>query len=373
LKKDPSAKPLSDVRGYESFIKSRDEALESVLRKYQRAMDRSVDFLKERVIEIIASQHLHGTDLQFMKRALSQLEQRLDREFETVERDVIVLLYRMRGTVFGLAHLGQAKALARTTGKDADYDLSHTVLSEELSKHMRSGGPVEHRAWMGFERLKRKVVDAYQRGILFEETPEEIIDRAMEAFPRARKYKRVPKTLKHPTLKEAEGDTALSITKKSGTVFGTIAPDLWAQMVEDYLEDEIPFYPQRQPQSEETYYEEHGKYEWEVEREASQEFVDQVRRGEITAANKNGINDFVWLAVVDDRTDECCLVRDGLTVTEIEAALESGEIDKDHCDAITPPAHFNCRCRIVPMTDEIEALEPSQEDGDFDEWLRKRL
>ena len=371
MKPKKKDKPLSNARGYESFVKSRDQVLESVLRKYQRALDRTIDYLVERVTEIVSASHIASHDLHLLKCSLSHLEHKLDREFDVVERDVTVLLYRMRGTVFGLSHLGQTVAICGAQGKDAQYDLTRHRLSEIINQDMRAGGPVEHRAWLAFESMKRKIVDAYQRGILMDDSTQDILDRVLTVFPKPKTFKRVPKELKHPTFTEA-GDTALAITKKAGVVTGMIDPELWSQMVEDYTKEEIPFYPARQPMSEEKYYEEHGKYEWEVEQQATQEFVDQVRQGEITAANDNGITDFVWLAVIDGHTDECCTVRDGLTTAEIEEGLKSGSIDSEECDAVTPPAHFNCRCRVVPMTDEIAAQVPT-EDGDFETWLNERI
>lgn len=364
--------PLTNSKRYEDFIKSRDRVLEAILGKYQRALDRAVDHLKELVSMRVTHAHVTSSELHQLKRSLSVLEHQLDQDFDRVERDVSVLLYRMRGTIYGLSHVGQSEGMVRALGSDHSYDLSRSKIQKITSQDMRSGGPIEHRAWLGFDRLKRKVVDAYQRGILFDETTTEVLDRVLAVFPKAKKTKRSPKPLKHPTLKEVEdsGDTAFSISKKLGDSYGVIDPDLWDQMLDDYKSAEIPFYANRQPMDEETYYEEHGQYEWEVEKETTQEFVDQVRNGEIDAANENGVIDMVWIAVVDAHTDECCLDRDGLTITEIEDGLDSGAIDADVCDATVPPAHFNCRCRIAPLTDDMPEKAPP-ENGDFEEWLAK--
>ncbi len=373
MKPKKKAKPITESPRYDEFIKSRDAVLESILRKYQRALDRAVDHLRDLAVARVAHAHVSNKDLHYLKYSMSTLEHYLDRDFEHVERDVSMLLYRMRGTVYALSHVGQAVAIQRSLGKDATFDLTWKKIESFSKKEMRGGGPIEHRAWLGFERLKRKIVDAYQRGILFDETTQEVIDRVLSAFPKAVKYKRVPTELRRPKLKEAEGEdnpTAFSLSKKLGDTNGIIEPELWDQMVNDYTDSEIPFYANRAPMSEETYYEEHGKYEWEVENEATQEFVDQVRAGEIDAAKENGITDMVWIAVIDGKTDDCCLERDGLTVTEIEDALDSGTIDDD-CDATVPPAHFNCRCRIAPLTDDLPEKAPPN-DGSFDEWLDQR-
>ncbi len=363
-------RPLTELRRYEDFIKSRDRVLESILRKYLRALDRAVDYLRDCALEIVARHHVGNADLYLLKRSLSSLEHRIDQLFDPVERDIVTLIYRLRGTTYGLSHVGQAEAILRVTGEPTKFDLAPDHLKAKLSAPTRAGAPIEHRAWMAIERLKRKIIDAYQTGILFDDTTEDMIDRISAAFPRPRFTKRGPKPLKHPKLSEADGEgiTAIGISKKKPEMEGQIDPELWTQIVDDYLSTEIPFYPSRAPRDEEAYYEEHGQYEWELEKETTQEFVDQVRSGEIEAANKNGITDFLVLAVLDSKTDECCIARDGMTITEIEEALDSGKLDDDVCDGTVPPFHFNCRCRIAPMSDDIPETPPPNW-GEFDEWL----
>lgn len=373
MKSKKIAKPLSSSRRFEEFVKSRDIILEDILKKYLRAIDRAVDHLKDIVGVRVTASHVQSNELYALKRSLSVLEHQLDQDFDRVERDVSALLNRMRTTVYAIAHIGQAEAMVRALGKDQVFDLSKSKIDSISNKDMRAGGPVEHRAWLAFEKLKRKIVSAYQRGILFDESTQEVLARVMDEFPRARKYKRVPKVIKHPTLKEAEDDegTAFSLSRKNGEAFGIIDPDLWAQMVDDYKSKEIPFYAGRTTEDAEEYYQEHGVYEWEVEQQATQEFVDQVRAGESDAAKENDVIDFMWLAVLDSATDECCSERDGLTVTEIEEKLDSGELDDDVCDATSVPAHFNCRCALVPISEDLPDREPPS-NGDFEDWLNSK-
>ncbi len=373
MKLKKKAEPLSKSKRYEDFIKSRDVTLEDILHKYQRALDRAVDYLKDQVGLRVTHAHIGSHELHMLKISMSHLEHYLDKDFDQVERDVSVLLQRMRGTIYGLSHLGATESMVRALGTDHTFDLSRTKIQAVTSKDMRAGGPVEHRAWLGFERLKRKIMDAYQRGILFDETTQEVLARVMDAFPKAKHYIRGPKKLKHPKLTEAEddGSTAFSLSKKLGESNGIIDSDLWSQMVEDYKNKEIPFYSVRSPVDAEDYYEEHGVYEWEVEKEATQEFVDQVRAGEIDSANENGIIDMMVIAVLDSATDECCAERDGMTISEIEDALDSGELDEDVCEGTVPPFHFNCRCRVVPVSEDLPERMPP-DNGGFEEWLDSR-
>jgi hypothetical protein len=75
----------------------------------------------------------------------------------------------------------------------------------------------------------------------------------------------------------------------------------------------------------------------------------------------------MWIAIIDDKTDDCCLKRDGLTSTQIEEKLR-GEWEKDECQAKVTPAHFNCRCRMAPVSDDLPDQAPA-DFGGFDEWL----
>jgi hypothetical protein len=114
--------------------------------------------------------------------------------------------------------------------------------------------------------------------------------------------------------------------------------------------------------------EEKERYTWEVEQELTEDFVQSVRSGEQEAAKAQGINDFMWIAILDKATDECCALRDGHSSSEIEDMLDQGKLDSEDCDAIVAPGHFNCRCQSAPMTDDLpERVEIDY--GSFDDWL----
>ena len=112
-------------------------------------------------------------------------------------------------------------------------------------------------------------------------------------------------------------------------------------------------------------------YEWEIERDATHDFVKLVRDGQVDAAKENGITDFIWIAILDDRTcEKCCEWRNGLSSSMIEKRLKEDAELEDACDAIVPPAHFNCRCTVAPMTDDLEVYDISQTEKEFDQWLK---
>lgn len=111
-------------------------------------------------------------------------------------------------------------------------------------------------------------------------------------------------------------------------------------------------------------------YSWEVERDATHDFVLATRQGMTDAATKNGIKEFVWIAVIDNRTCDCtgcCLPRDGLTTSEIERLLKTRWKKSEYRTSV-PPAHINCRCTLAPVTKDLPPV-PTSKIGDFLSWL----
>jgi len=190
--------------------------------------------------------------------------------------------------------------------------------------------------------------------LLSEKSPNEIVDQLKHAFPKIIAYKRPPKAL--TKLKEAKASAA----GKSYFDFDFIDQDDWDMAVQAYQDTELP---SNRFDNVASWDPEKGmmSYQWEGEQEATEDFVKQVRYGQVDAAKDMGIQEFVWVAVLDDKTcEECCEPRNGLTTSEIDQL-------NDNCDENTPPAHFNCRCQISPVaaTDEVEG--PDWEA--FNDWV----
>lgn len=350
-------KTLLDVRGYDRFMHSRDAVLEVMLRKYLRAMDRALDQIKEMILGHVAFELMRSQvsvmDLRRKTHALSDFIDHITPSFQT---ELTRLVMRMRRVSFCLSYLGAANAASTAMNKDA-HKLTRDAIDASMEADMYAGGKVHHRVFHALEELKTDLVKAYRMGLLLEESPEEILQRIDHAFPKRRRFKVPRKALRHPDLKESEQPKP-----KDGFAFGIIDEDDWSDITKDYLAEEVPFFPNRQPQDEESYYEKTGQYEWELEQETTHDFVERVRNGEIDSANQAGITDFVWIAIIDSKTcDYCCLPRNGMTSTEIEEALQSGDLDEDECDALTPPGHFKCRCRPAPATADL----PEKTEVDF--------
>lgn len=227
-------------------------------------------------------------------------------------------------------------------------------------------GSTADRVHLSLERLKRKVIDAVQMSRILKDTPAEAVERALAIFPRPKKVKRMQvltRVLREAYRKDPEEDG----DPITGPQF--IDGQEWQDIVDEYKDAYIPAWRDPRYTLEEQTPDEGGAvvYPWQVENEMTEDFVDKVRAGENEGANAQGITDFVWVAILDSHTDDCCVWRDGLTSTEIEEMLD-GERADDECRATAAPAHFNCRCRNVPATDELPD-KPADNSQDIEEWL----
>jgi SPP1 gp7 family putative phage head morphogenesis protein len=236
---------------------------------------------------------------------------------------------------------------------------------------MPSGGSIENRIMLSFERLARDIQDAVQLSFVRGDDITTTLARVMKAFPKTRDISSTP-ALTRRKLKEADfEDEELSDYTPSVSITDQ---DLWDDILTDYRTTTLPddiF--KRGPHDKTLFYDvdtgmSHERYTWEVEQEITEDFVRSARMGAIDSARDAGIEDFMWIAVIDGKTDDCCSDRDGMSSSEIETALEQGKLSEDDCGAIVPPGHFNCRCDCAPMTDDLPETEPSGYSS-FNDWL----
>ena len=353
---------------YKAFVKDRNRALDFILQKSLIRINNGLNELKQ-ICKEIALYHLHVGNLAMSRRPLHE---RLTQVFDYAAMDIYHAAIKLRSYSYMLAYAGEAEAVGRALRKPMKLNLKRYDLQVMHQKEAPSGGTLNERIRLAMSRLQRKVQDAIERAIIVKAKPDDCLRSIDTAFPRTNTYKRIPRSLKvtpREADREDEDEDMPSVTITQDQIeTGQIDRQTWDEMVEEYKDDYIttargPDDVTRIKMGEDTY----EIYDWELEKELTQDFVDNVRRGAVDAANDNGINDFVWIAIIDDRTDDCCDWRDGLTTSEIEQALK-GEHKDDECDATVPPAHFNCRCDLAPMTDAMPDDKPLQL-GDFETWL----
>lgn len=386
------AKSAHTSRRYTEFIAERDKALESILRFYVAQQSDLLTHFIGHVKDLVCGLHALGKLTQHFAMDKSH-EHKLDFLCTAASNDAVDLLLRLRVSTYTLAHVGEAEAIGRARGKETKYKVSSNTLKDVLEDASTAGGEIRARVTMYFNRLKRDVINVIELSRVLEDDITGTLTRLDRALPSFRVLKRPPRKIKPIKLKEADrppdeddlpewlrqargeleaqmrdrsmADETLSEEPEASMSTGILDDAAWQQVVEDYKSEELP--PNVFRRTAVDYTEEDGVryYDWEVENEVMEDFVSQVREGQVDAANENGVTDFLWLAVVDKVTDACCLWRDGLTSTQIEEKLKDKD---DECDATVPPAHINCRCKLSPMFKDMPEVEPSNR-GDFEEWL----
>src|SRR6185437_4775464 len=361
---------------YRQFTADRDKAAEKLL---QNAQVRSSDVLRHAFGEVLAKARRHygmiindGAGF-----GLGQFDRDIDQIFMQATQDLSQVLHHMRANAYVMAKASEAEAIGQVTKEKAHAHISSNHVQNHLAKDMRAGGDATRRIKFYLDRIKRKVITFAQSSAMPKangkpDTEQEYLTHIARAFPQRKVVKRPPKAL----YKVTEADPK---KQKIDMSVATVDPDQWAQMVSDYKDDVVPRWREPEytvniPITDGTIQATTGDevwYAWEFEKDLVNEFVQSVRDGQVDAAKDNGITDFVWIAVIDSATDECCAWRDGLLTSEIQAKLDDeGESDcpDGSGEGVTPPIHFNCRCTLAPATDDIPD-RPDDGEKDFDEWL----
>lgn len=343
---------LDSLAYYRKFTDQRNRALEQILRKYKLMISDEV----RGAFYVIAHTFITG-------QKASALTYIVQDSGAAVEH----LVNEMRRTVHALTVTSEGEVLARI------YDRPNQQIHSDKNYQdpdLEAGGSVSRRVVYYLNNIIRKLEALSELAQVKGEklTAEEVSGH----FPRMTTVKKRPVLTR---IKESDGSAKRSAKPNMSIEF--VSPERWDKVLSDYMDDYVPhnrgpdfFYSDAEMTGAGRFpagrYED-KTYQWELEQDVTHDFVQSVREGQLEAFEQNGITDFVWIAIVDDKTDECCLWRDGLTSQEIEAQLKTSHKD-DECQTIVPPAHFNCRCSLEPSTENMPD-KPVSNRGDFDEWL----
>jgi hypothetical protein len=341
------------IKYYRKFVDQRNKALESILDKYRVQIADQLRISFKLMAQVFISGQSHHA------------QQILNYQISHTAHQIEHIVQQMRKHIYMLTLSSESEVLSRITDKRNHHtrvDSVHQILHRDLE----AGGSISARVTYYLNGIIRRLQALSELAAVKGEKldPVEI----QSAFPR---LKGLPKRVELHRMGEANRP------KKPNITTDNIDEATWDQIVEDYREDYLPVNRGPEAVSSDEEMTSQGRfpsgkyddatYDWELEQDITHDFVQSVRDGQNEASEQNGIVDMVWVAVLDNRTDECCVWRDGLTTTEIEAQLKDKHADDD-CDAIVAPAHFNCRCSMEPVTDDLPDA-PQSNKGDFDEWL----
>lgn len=353
---------------YRKWTLERDRALE---RLHTRAQLQAADVAREMLTHVLltAKAQFHGMK-QGYPMSVDWFESGLKQHFATAHPKLLKIMNDMRTRAYLLSKASEAEIIAQHSKYPVNANVTKSDLHRIRQRPSMAGGHLYHRVSLYLDKLRRKITSYAQAAAMTAKDELDFAKDIYSALPKPRRVS-VPRRILKPQLMEAQGVGPRGT--KADVAIDNIDEDEWQSMLDDYMRDYVPqwrapeYVIDRPPVTGTDTW-----YAWEFERDITNEFVQSVRDGEVEAAKENGITDFVWIAVVDDKTDKCCLWRDGLLVSEIEEQVADHEDDDEDCnqegDGLVPPIHFNCRCRVVPATDDIPD-KPDDGAKDFEDWL----
>lgn len=386
---------FNDKRGYRKFVNERDQALEVILRNSRLRMTEKMNITFRNVLQSIGAKY-NGLMQRPSRLELNQLENQIEQHFEHLAFLMWMDVIDMRKKAYMLAYAGEAQAISQVLAKTPKLSLDRTRLDEKSNKVLQGQKVMPMRKFLvRFGKLRREIISAIEYSLLMGEDQEAALGRVFMCLPKQYSLpkKKVLKTVK---ITEANHKPKFSTYGPGDESSGfemqvdRAAPvhgfewdqETWNKIIDDLGSDHImtdrspaSYVDIRNPYNDlkirDEIPEEDKIYSWEIEKDVVHDFVEEVRKGQVDAANKQGIKDFVWIAILDDRTDDCCEWRSGLLTSEIEAKLKSEHKDDD-CREVVPPAHFNCRCTLAPASDELEAVDNEDTEREFSEWLEQK-
>lgn len=382
---------------YKAFVNQRDEALERILRNNRIKITDITNKTFIDVMSLIQSRWPGLVAEPYNKSKIKQLEEQIDQVIGVAVQTIAWEQIMLRRAVYMLSHAGEAEAIAQTTGKTAKLNLGHNEIVKKSYKNLPDGTDLLRRIELYFQDIGKKIISAVNHALIFEDEPDEMLGRVFLALPKKRALPAKPVLKKVKKAKIAEAKKPKFTTNdddKSGVEIGfgprggvSIQTPDWDQASwdhtikqsnEDYIAiDRSPetFFDMKNPLSKQPIVSEIDEtdkiYGWELEQQMTHDFVQSVREGQIDAANFAGINEFIWIAVLDQKTCQyCCEWRSGLLTSEIEKTLADDPELAEHCDVVVPPAHFNCRCGIAPVVIDLETIDSENiSTKDFQDWL----
>lgn len=362
---------LDQSSSYRSFMNQRDAALEKILQTNQLRITE----ITQQAFGLALMMMVHEYPKMLAKRGWghiatdqdAQLSQRLDQILKSGANQVFHQVTRLRRNAYILSNVAQAEAIGRATGKHTHYKIDRQKILTMSNGPLKGGLNLREAFSAAFVKVKHDLLEALHKSLMTEEDPEQAKVRFYKALPKRKYFSVMPDALKRvpkPMKESRDDEPKITMTQ------GFVTDEDWDDLVEDYKSEYVPDI--RGPEdivSEATTKAEKNMYAWELERDVSQAFVEDVRQGQVDAARINGIIDFVWIAVIDDRTGEFDAWADGRLTSEIKDAIENGDAPESEYQTEVPPAHFNCRCTLAPATEDLGEQIPESNAEDFESWL----
>ena len=314
---------------YKSFIHQRDIYLEEYLRKSHLRISDFARSMFEDIKSITAHIYAEALAKQFTRYSTDLLEHlywRIDQSIDHFNVQAAKELDKLSSLSYHLSYASQFEAVNRVMNK---RDIMGRV--EYVSNYEKYYSIYKASLMRLSAQIKQKIQSYYHQG------KTDVVAAIDSITPDTRRITR--ELIK---LRESKKTDSLEIKTPDQV---SITQDMWDEtmwdlLIDEYKDEYISPYRNKKD-SEGRFYKIDDKYSWEIEQHTTENFLKSVKDGDNAAANAAGISDFLWLAVMDDRTREEHRKRHGLTSSEIQAKLED-EWSEDDDQGIVAPSGFNC-------------------------------
>ena len=333
------------------------------------------------------------------KRDLRHFEDEIDHVFDGLSGSIVQEILSLRRKTYLFTVVSEHRAIQDQLGTNTSPKIDQLDINGAITRNFDGDVNPIQKIEHELRKVRRAIIAQFELALIQDRPLDEAMGMVYRAMP-----KRKPRPTKHnlkrvkateagfkkkttfgfvdDTPPEFDSSTGVSINlnpngdvKAKDWVFDQ---DTWDALIKDYEQTYIPIdrgpnniVDMTDPRTGDLFarenYESDEVYGWQIERDVTHDFVQQVRDGQVDAANENGINDFVVIAILDDKVCESCCDDygcadfDGKLVSEVEE-MTKGEYD-------TPPYHFNCRCSLAPAEKDMGFVDETESKREFDEWL----
>lgn len=346
---------LTKSTQYRSFIHDRDLALEKFNRDTQKKISDLAKNYFDQVLFLISHRlhFLNGFNSR-NRQILDGLYAEIDHRMRMLAMEMAPIIQASRKQVTYLAFAGEVEAIGRALTKP--YVIDKPDYAED-PEHVIA------RMYYLLKKIADKICEEIEHGYVMEKKPAEIYDKVLTKLPKVNYYKKPPRELK--PLQEA---ATLTSKVRSATKLNFVDDEEWQNIVKAYKDEYIPKNRSLEFDVEIKGEEEaESWYGWEIEKELTNDFLQRVKDGLTQAGDETGIDDLLWVAILDNKTRDEHRLKDGLTSTEIESKLDNEWSDFED-DSTVAPSDGECRCRSVPYVKDLPESQGIDYAG-FNQWL----
>lgn len=364
---------LNNLKPYRSFVNERDKALEHILINAQlRISEASTETFIEilNLVKINYDMIAVADSHTFNKNRLDQFEHALKNSLTKLGYEIFKHIVDLRKKTYILTYASEVQAVKQAVGVKTKAVLKRAELQSKAEDTK-----ILKKLSYELSQLRRKIIGALEFAVVSGDDTKTAMARVYKSLPRqAVAGKR--QALRKVKAREAVG-YVFDVEKKGRNFSWEIDPYVWQLALDDYAENYLPtdrspaaLFDLSDPNTGVKILDEvepaNRVWAWQIEKDITNDFVKQVRDGQIQAAKDNGIDDFVVITVIDDKTCEHCC--DEFGCVDFAGKLVS-EVDKmTRGEQAAPPYHFQCRCAVAPASKGLQTDEAESE-KEFEEWL----